>query len=278
MPSDFHLRGNSLFVCDMRPGFTEDGVAVQLSPGRYQWSRLDSAGQGIARFQLLRAEAKAETQKVLTELSIDGAMVGGFERGKLLSCFETDFERLYEWSASQVEELSGEGLGVFQHDSGLDCLWASVGGDGQCKLSSLFSSDESVGFILEVIPSIPKVGGRTLTQAWFHWSPIEEAFHFVHDRDFELDPNEVLEDILLDLTVDAEIEAPGTKITISPDDALKRWKPDFSGVSRIQVFEEADQEERALRVPSANVTLGEGTTIKDLADQAYQIMVEALEA
>ena len=281
----FELTGKKLFLCDMRPGFSEDGVECPLPSGKYELSIEPSENGKTRGFSLVLAGEIPDGNSNAGAFTIDMARVGALDRKAFLDLFEGDWETLFDWSDSASDNKGADWGGLLKHkESGLEAFYVNIGSDCECAVQSLQSGKKTVG--VRVIPKPLPVRARlTEGQVQGHWTQLEvhcngidDPWNFCDDRDFEPEIEGVLEEVISEVSFVDEGAFLDTE-SIDPDTAISTYRPRFKGIARIKVFLENSEEEdwTPLAIPKSYSIpkLGEQTTPQELAKAVFNIFENA---
>jgi hypothetical protein len=269
----------------MRPGFSEDGIACALPKGDYELS-IEPVQHGKMRgFSLVLVGETPTGEQTKGTFSIDMARVGVLERSAFLTQFDGDGEALFDWSESATDSKSSNWGGFIRHKkSGLEALYVNIGSDCQCAVRLLRSGKRTVG--LRVVPQPPpersgeERGSRYWTWVTVKCSGLANTWDFCDDRDYEPELEEVLDNVVFEVSLVDEGESLtflGTK-TINPDVPIADYRRRFRGISRISVFSKRRGESRKrLSIPSSYsvLNLGARTTSRELAEAVLRIFENA---
>lgn len=278
----FHFEGGKLFFCDMRPGFTEDGLAISLPRGDYCLS-LGSSAAGLTGFTLLLDGATSDTHRMRGSLEIDMARVGVFDRAAFKRIFARDAEALFEWSADASQRSSPAWGGFLRHPaSGYSALYVNIGSDCTCSVEVLLSGARPVG--VRVTPNESAAQPPAAAEA-HTWTTVEvkcrgigSAWQFGERDDRPPKFDYVLEEILDEVSAIEIGDTIPDPETIDPDAPITRYQPRFDGVAAISLFrtrEGSSRRERIQPSPSATKFQGTRTTSRQLATIVYDLIQNA---
>lgn len=90
------------FLSDMRPGPSEDGRFLNLIAGEYNCSFTDISDFSRV-YEVIKNGESFNREELIGELSTGMNLFGIFDHKKLLDEF-SNFERLYEWGSSAIED------------------------------------------------------------------------------------------------------------------------------------------------------------------------------
>ncbi len=143
-PSDkIRLIGNSLSLCDVRCGPTEDKVLVDLDSGAYTLAVEnddESVSVTICKSGVRRPAPGAD----IGELSIDGGVLGAYDTQLFTERFGADAVGFYEWGESLFEATDAVQVyrdSIEPHE--FACIPTSF--DGIFRLTELTQGDSRVG-------------------------------------------------------------------------------------------------------------------------------------
>ena len=234
----FEFTGKKLFLCDMRPGFSEDGVECALPNGNYELSIEPSQNSDMRGFSLVLPGETPDGHKDTGVFSIDMARVGILDCKAFLELFEGDWEELFDWSDIASDSKKSKWGGFLRHkESGLEAFFVNIGSDCECIVQSLRSGKKTVG--VRVIPKPPiersteKPAFRSWTQLEIKCSGIADPWSFCDDRDYEPKIEDVLKDVVLEVSVDVEGPYLDTR-SIDPDAAIFDISATFQGYCEYQ--------------------------------------------
>ena len=281
----FEFAGNKLFLCDMRPGFSEDGVECSLPCGIYELS-IETLEDGKTHgFSLVLAGETPDGQANVGAFSIDMARVGAFDRKAFLDLFNGDWETLFDWSDTASNNKEPNWGGFLHHkQSGLKAFFINIGTDCECAVQSLQSGKKTVG--IRVIPKLlPTRANLTDGEVQGHWtqlevecSGIDDPWNFCDDRDFDPEIEDILENVISEVSFVDEGEFLDTE-DIDPDAAISTYRPRFTGVASFIVsFESSDEEDlKRLSIPKSYTIpkLDAKTTSRQLAEAVLDIFENA---
>jgi hypothetical protein len=282
----FEVTGKKLFLCDMRPGFSEDGVECALPNGNYELSIEPSQSGKIRGFSLVLAGETPDGHLNKGTFSIDMARVGILDRKTFLEFFDGSWEALFDWSESASDSKNSDWGGFLHHEkAGLEAFYVNIGSDCECVVQSLRSGTKTVG--VRVIPkpstahSTDEPVSRQWTQLEVKCSGITDPWNFCDDWDYEPEIEGVLEDVVLEVSSvdeDDSLTFLDTK-SIDPDAAISTYRRRFKGIESITVFLEHSEEEdwKRLSIPKSYSIpqLGAETTSRELAKTVFEIFENA---
>jgi PAS domain-containing protein len=271
-----NIEPTPLSICDMRPGFTEDEVELVLPKGQYCLSTIEIGS--LQGFQLLLKESKFDKEEKSGCLSLDGACVGVFDKQGFLNYFNNDFEAIYDWSSEKV--LEGKPWGDISHDTAGTALYIQTLSDCTCEVLSLYSNGSIVGF--KFLPlKIETNEDQKKEWTWINLKckGIYQEFSICHDRDYEIELDEAIDNILSDLcTVETEESLnfiDESSIDISAP--ITSFRSDFNGIETVGVIYEKSFRGNTIRRPiHPNIeklinNIGDSVTTKELGKCIYEI-------
>ncbi len=279
----FNFTGEKLFLCDMRPGFSEDGVECALPNGNYELCIEPSQNDKIRGFSLVLAGETPDGHLNSGAFSIDMARVGILDRKAFLELFDGSWEALFDWSENASEnKCSDWGDFLYHKKSGLEALYVNIGSDCECVVQSLLSGTKTVG--VRIIPKAPAVLSAD-GQVPGHWTQLEvkcngiaDPWNFCDDRDYEPEIEDILENVISEVSFVDEGPFLDTE-NIDPDAAISTYRQRFKGIETINVFLEHSGEEdwKRLSIPKSYSIpeLGAKTTSRELAKAILDIFKNA---
>lgn len=143
MVDEIRLVSDSLTLCDVRCGPTEDKQTLKLDSGVYALA-VESGADSVS-VTICRSDAnQPETGDELGELSIDGGVLGAYDPALFSDVFEANAEDFYDWGESVLDVT--EGVRVFR-DSIEPYEFACVptGLDAVFLITELVQNDRRVG-------------------------------------------------------------------------------------------------------------------------------------
>jgi len=280
----YEFSGQTLFLCDMRPGFSEDGIECTLPAGSYELT-LETTESGGRGFILLLAGEIYDGQAEHAVVPLDMARIGVLDRKAFLKIFSGDWETLYDWSESAADTQKSEWGGFLRHkDSGLSAFFVNTGMDGECAVQLLRLGKKTVG--VRAIPQPPvekpsKSGKlRQWTQVEVRCSGIADPWGFCDDWNFQPEVEEILENVVLE--VSSVDEGDSLKFLdsddIDPDTAIANYQPGFKGVTGFNVYLDKNEEDPVpLSIPEsfALPKLEAQATSRELAEVLFDIFQKA---
>jgi hypothetical protein len=276
---EFEINSGSVFLCDMRPGFTEDGVECALPSGKYGVALADSAENGGRGFSLVLDGESPDGRVSAGSVDVDGARIGIFNRKAFLDHFGGDFEDLFEWSDGEASPPMGGIVEISPEDNTLlKALVVDVQCDSRYQIEYLKSGAEKVGLAVTPIrPEITPGKARRFTRVDVKFIGIGEPWYYMDDWDYEPALEDVIESLILDQVLYCEL-VKGRHIKsedVSPGAPLRQYVSKFRGVKRIGAFLEVDQN-RAKRIPlpeSLDVSkFSAETTFRELGDIVLSVL------
>lgn len=279
----FEFTGKKLFLCDMRPGFSEDGVECALPGGSYELFIEPSENGKMNGFSLILANETPDGHQSEGSFSIDMARVGILDRKAFLEFFNNSWEALFDWSENASEEKKSDWGGFLHHkESRLKAFYVNIGSDCECIVQSLRTGTKTVG--VRIIPKSSTVLSAD-GQVPGHWTRlevqcngIEDPWDFCDDRDYEPEIEDVLENVISEVSFVDEGPFLDTE-SIDPGTAISKYRKDFQGVAGITVHLERSGEEdmKRLSIPKSYSIpdLGAKTTSRELAEAILDIFVNA---
>lgn len=249
---EFEINSESVFLCDMRPGFTEDGVECTLPSGKYCVSVAEPAEHSGRGFSLVLRGESPDGRLNAGSVDVDGARMGIFNRKAFLDHFGGEFEDLFEWSDSEACPPTDGVIEISPDDNArLRALVVDVQCDSRYQVEYLKSGSKKVGLaVTPVRPEITTEKVRRFTRVDVKFVGIGEPWYYMDDWNYEPDLDDVIESLILDQLLDCEF-VTGQDIQpedVSPDVPLRQYVSRFRGVKRISAFIEVDQD-RAKRIP-----------------------------
>jgi hypothetical protein len=227
----FKLSGEQLWICDMRPGISQDGVRVKLPPGDYQCEVTPSEGTGLTTVSYVRKGARPTSERHVGGVSLDMARVGVVELKPLLAQHGGDWEALADWSDEMADRGEKRWGGVLM--SALHhAAFFRIGSDCTLDVFRLKQDGRDVGVALR--PQARHVAD-TKSQRWT-WVEVKlrgigEPWSYCDDWAFFPDNELVLFDIEFELSY-------FTKEKIDHKMPLAKYCPKIGGIDWIKVFVE----------------------------------------
>lgn len=271
-----NIEANALSICDMRPGFTQDEVELTLPSGEYAVSTIEIGS--LQGFQLLLKERSIEKEEMCGSLPLDGACVGLFDKQGFLNYFQNDFEAIYEWSSDKAQE--GKTWKNISHDAAGSAFYFQIFSDCTCEVFLLYSKDSVVG--LKVMPYVIETNKdkkREWTWVNIQCKGIYQELNICHDRNHEIELEEVIEDVLSDLCA---IETEDTlgfidESSVDISAPIISFRSDFKGIKSADVvYEKSIKGNRTSKRIQPNVeslinNIGLTSTTEDLGKFIYEI-------
>ena len=150
------VKGNGLFLTDMRPGPTEDGLKVELEPGNYRvevQGFVRESDRRCARFRVYLEGSKPELGQQLGTVATDLATMGFYDPKCFQSLRKQGSEEFFAWGESAFD-ASKSSHGVLVHDLKRSAILPYVTsgfGDGTYPVYELTQQNRRVGFEVEFI-------------------------------------------------------------------------------------------------------------------------------
>ena len=280
----FEFTGKKLFFCDMRPGFSEDGLECTLPDGSYELSIEPSENGKMRGFSLVLAGETPDEHLNEGSFLIDMARVGILDRKAFLGSFNNSWEALFDWSenASSEEKKSDWGEFLRHKESGLKAFYVNIGSDCECAVQSLRSGTKTVGVrIIPKPPTVVSADGQVpgqWTQLEVTCSGIKDPWSFCDDRDYEPEIEDILENVISEVSFVDDGTFLDTE-SIDPDTTISTYRPHFKGVTGITVSLDNSEEEewKRLSIPKSYSIpeLGAKTTSRELANAMLDIFGNA---
>lgn len=281
-----HLKftGKKLFLCDMRPGFSEDGVEVSLPKGDYTVLLEPSPKGRLVGFSLLLVGKVPDSDVAKGKFSIDMARVGVFDRNAFTKLFGGDQEALSEWSEEASDHAKAKWGGFLKHKKGgLEALFVDIGSDCECAVRLLRSRSNTVG--VRVVPQLPEerpiceLGSRHWTEVEVKCQGIKEAWSFVDDRDFDPEFDQILDNVIFETSyIDEDSQTFLKSADIDPDTPISKHRKRFTGVTGFSVFvEHAGKRRQRISVPHTYKIpkIGVHATPREIANAVFEIFQNA---
>jgi len=268
----------------MRPGFSEDGVECPLPSGTYELF-LENSENGGRGFSLLLEDETCDNSVDHGVVSLDMARMGILDREVFLELFDGHWESLYDWSESASDNQKSEWGGFLRHkDSGLEAFFVNIGTDGECAIQLLRSGKKTVGLRVTPPPPIEKLSLsdklRQWTQVEVQCNGIAEPWGFCDDWNFEPEVEEILENVIMEVSSVDEGDSLKFLDTedIDPDTSIADYQPSFKGVTGFNIYLDINEEDPVpLSIPKSFSLpkLGAQTTSRELARVLYDIFKNA---
>lgn len=287
VPTTFYSGGDELLFCDMRPGFSQDGVKCVLPTGSYQVLIDAEDADGRRGFRLHLPGVDPDGASDVGTLLLDMARVGVFDRQAFLKAFDDDWESLFEWSDSEAIHRPGEAHALLRHEeSGLTGLCVEIGADCECLVQILSSGSKTVG--VRVAPRrSPEQSSVPRTEKCCTWVEIKcrgigEPWAFCDDWDYEPEIDDALDEIVSEVSFgDAGDSLDfGDDEGVDPDAPISTYRRRFGGVAQIAVLlDRGGARRQRLKVPEpvASMKFGARTTSRELATALVRIFKAARE-
>jgi hypothetical protein len=264
-------------LCDMRPGFSEDGVVCALPKGNYKLSIEPTQDRKMHGFSLVLVGENATSERNQGTFSLDMARVGVFERKPFLALFDGDSEALSDWTERAADKKSSAWGGFIHHKkSGLQALYVNIGSDCRCLVQLLRAGKRVVG--VRVIPtttserSPDQPGSRHWTWVELKCEGISKPLSFCDDRDYDPDFDLLLDNVRFEVS---SIDENGClePDTIDPDIPVSRYRRRYKGVAKVTVFgERAGEPRRRIRLAKTSFpNLGSQATPRRIAQVVFDI-------
>ena len=273
----FTFRGKKLFVCDMRPGFSEDGVECTLPEGEFELAIEPTQDGKLRGFSLVLSGQSPDAERANGKLSTDMARVGVLDRQAFLRLFDGDGEALFDWSADASGKNENKWGGFLKHQkSGLEAFFVNTLADGECLVQLLRSSSRPVG--IRVLPKGPseraaeQLGSRHWTWVELKCQGIGDPWSFCDDRDFDPDFDLTLEHALFEVST----LCGGAKA--NPNHPISRYTKRYRGVSKVAAYYEcAGEPRRRIRFPASYKIphIGADATPRKIAGVVFELFKEA---
>jgi hypothetical protein len=163
-----HVKGSGLFLTDMRPGPTDDGLKVALEAGDYRvevQGFVRGSDRRCARLRAYLESTEPELGQQLGTVSTDLATMGFYDPKCFQSLRKQGSQEFFEWGESAFDS-SKSSHGVLVHDLTRSAIlpYVSSGfGDGTYPVYELIQRNRRVGFEVEFIAE-SAAKGRGLKQ------------------------------------------------------------------------------------------------------------------
>ncbi len=282
-PKHLELSGERLFVCDMRPGFSEDGVTVSVPKGSYGLTVVETAGGEFASFSLVLAGEAPDGHVDAGTVSVDMARLGVFDPDAFLEAFADDREALFDWSDDATDGTTATSGATITHESGLQALVVDLGSDGVCDVHVLLREDRAVGLRVSfrgpAQQPVPTDRKLRYTSVEVTCRGIDDLWTFVDDWNFEPDADDILDDIVSEVSMGDQGDPIdfGDSDQVDADAPIAAFRRRFRGVGKFSVFVEQDGDERRPVSIADSLPLPEctsETTSRELASILHAIFVE----
>ena len=255
----FDNQSDRVFVCDMRPGFTEDGIECVLPRGTYDVILDESTGDGGRGFRMTLDGVSPDGVRDVGSVSVDMAQIGIFDRNTFLEHFNGDFEELYDWSSFAVDTDADGAIKISPDDDpDLNALVVIVEWDGIYRVEQLVSGSRTVG--LAVTYAEPE-GDRALVSAdsgdeeprqWTRVTikrvGIGDPLLFVDDLSCDA---LTLDEVLDDLTLEVELHLENHRVEfdeVKPNVELRHYMPKIRGFEPVKAHLDTEGRERAKQI------------------------------
>lgn len=279
-------RHDSLYLCDMRPGFSDGGVECALPPGLYRLGLAEGEANGGRGFSLLIKDASPDSRVDAGSIDVDGARIGIFNRQAFMQHYDYDFEELFEWSdAASGDAFGGAIDGAIEispdDSANLTALVIDVQCDAVYRIHVLKSGSSVIG--IEVAPVEQQASqkiSRQYTRIDVKFTGVGEPWCYFDDWNFEPSQSDVIDSLILDLSIDLELSAQGRAAPekIRPNTKIRDVLPRSRGVQEINAFLERNQR-RARRIPLpdslTSSSISAEATLEQLGEFVYSILLYA---
>jgi len=279
----FEINADRLFVCDMRPGFTQDGIELSIPSGKYVIS--DIKVGALCGFQIALEGTSVESNETIGNISIDGATIGVFDIGRFKSYFEDNFEAIYDWSSNAIE--NEEVRRDISHKHAGSAFAFRTNGDCEVEVISHLFRGNVVGF--SVVPIVPTKnenrGERKRSWTWieFRCHGMFQEFRFCHDRNYDIEFDDVLDDVLGDLcTVETEDSIDFIdEDEIDIDLPINSYRKEYLGLKSVNIFldiQEGGNTKRKTIHPDIKAStnkINKDSSARDLAQCLFEIYEKA---
>lgn len=279
---DYIHNYESVYLCDMRPGFVEGGHECDLPPGLYRLELTECADNGGRGFSLLLSGASPDTRVDAGLIEIDGARIGVFNRQALLQHFDDNFEELFEWSDSASGDAVNGAIEISPNNStDLNALVVDVQRDSQYRIVVLKSGSRNIG--VEVEPAEHQKSEEILhkyTRVDVKFIGIGEPWCYFDDWNYEPSLSDVVDSLILEQSIDLGLSTEGRGVSrkIGPTTELRDGITRFRGVKNVSAFLEQGQD-RAKRIPLPKfletTSFPADTTFEQLGEIVYSILLHA---
>jgi hypothetical protein len=280
----FHFAGGRLFLSDMRPGFSEDGVSITLPAGNYRLTVSPSTGAKFAAFSLVLDGASPDKDAKAGSLSLDMARVGLLDRKAFLRAFAGDAEELFEWSAEVAEGQKRQWSGHIRHKpSGLEALFINVSTDGVCAVYRLRQGAEVVGVRVVPMATVPakppptkEPGKQIFAEVKWRGDSYPWSFSIAEQG---LTFAEFLEEVLSEIGVSEREGECLLAEEIDPDAPIVAFRRRYQGIARIQLFVPKPYPQKntilPATIPTSVLQQSPEFTPRQLARIIYDLLLEA---
>jgi len=269
MKTSVHLNGTDLWVCDMRPGISQDGIKVKIPAGDYRCETSRSEATGLVTITYVQRNDAPTSERLIGEFSIDMARVGVIELKPLLAKHEDDWGKLADWSDESADKNEKEWGGRLRSGSN-HAMFFSIGGDCTVEVYGLSVGRRDIGLVIrpKQPPTKPAKPCRW-TWVYVKLRGIGDAWKFCDDWDFAPDDEFIFDDIDRELSyfTDAEIDH---------SEPLSKYYPKLRGVPKITAFIQDDANPyksitRSIQMPKLKVS----PTAKQLAAAVLNVFEQA---
>jgi hypothetical protein len=226
VPDEIRLISDSLTLCDVRCGPTEDKMVVQLGCGVYAVA-VENYDESVA-VMICRSGAKYLAHGAeLGEVSIDGGVLGAYDSALFTEIFGADAEDFYDWGESLFEVA--EDVRVFSDSiEPYEFAYIPTCLDGVFLITELIQDDCRVGVRLSTSFSESQVAEKDRMFKFFFASASTSV-------EVWLDPVYDDEDIL-DCIVDSLGEVLGRDVEVA---AVEKF---ISEIESIELAMQTDEE------------------------------------
>lgn len=263
------LNDGALWVCDMRPGISQDGISVNLSAGIYRCEAARAEETGLSTISYIRECVSPTSEERIGELSLDMARLGVVELRPLLAKHRGDWEALADWS----DEASGareKEWGGHLEAGKLHAVFFSIGSDCTVEVLRLRRGRRTVG--MRIRPK-ERLDTAAKPQRWT-WVEVKlrgigDPWSFCDDWAFTPDDELIFDNIDLELS-------DFTNDEVDHSAPLSKYCASLRGVASISAFVEDSGKPRRpitrlLQIPK----LGASPTAKRLAATVLSIFEQA---
>ena len=195
----FTLSGEQLWICDMRPGISQDGIRVTLPAGEYLCEIARADKGRVSAISYVRHNALPNSESRIGEVSLDMARVGVVELKPLLARHTGDWDALADWS-DELADRREKTWGGTLLPTGHHAAFFTIGTDCTLDVFKLRQGRQDVGMVLrprllESVEAKPRrwtwveVKWRGIGDPWSHcddWAFPRDDERFFTDVDFEL--------------------------------------------------------------------------------------------
>ena len=174
----FTLSGADLWICDMRPGLTQDGTSIALPSGQYR-CRVTRGANGLFGLEYALVGRDPSREEKIGEFSVDMARVGIVELAPLLASHDGDWTLLSDWS-DEAADLRPTAWGGRLKAGTPHAVFFDLGGDCDVEVFRALDGRKTVGFRLrQREPKVPTARHRKWTwvevkvrgfgESWSFW-------------------------------------------------------------------------------------------------------------